>query len=489
MSVSLGIHAFGAYIPALRISRQEMAAFHSWMNPTLVSAQSERSAANWDEDTVTMAVEASRNCLTGVDRESITGIYLGTTTAPYADRLNSGIVASTLRLPDSALAVDATGSQRAGTTALRLGLDAVAARGGRSLCLASERRATLGATSEELATGHGAAGLLVGEGPGLARLVGAASTTVDFIDHFRASAQEFDYQWEDRWIRDEGYQKLVPTLVGKLLDEVGIRASEISAFCLPSRLPTVDQLVAKSIGIQHAAVADALVEGCGNTGAAHSLLMLVSALEVAKPGEKLLVVAFGQGVDAFLFEATEALPAYQMEDTGTGRWLGRRSSCSYSRYLALNEMIKIGRGIRAEANTSVAFTAMYRHKALLASLSGGCCERCGTYQLPRTRMCVNPACAAVDSQASHSFADSTATVVSWSADNLTYTPDPPAYYGLIDFAEGGRLLVDFTDIGRGGIEVGVQMRMVFRVKNHDRLRGFTSYFWKATPAEPERTKA
>ena len=71
--------------------------------------------------------------------------------------------------------------------------------------------------------------------------------------------------------------------------------------------------------------------------------------------------------------------------------------------------------------------------------------------------------------------------MSWSADTLTFSLDPPAYYGLIDFEEGGRLLMDFTNIGPGGIEVGEAMRMVFRVKDIDSVRGFARYFWKATP--------
>ena len=56
---------------------------------------------------------------------------------------------------------------------------------------------------------------------------------------------------------------------------------------------------------------------------------------------------------------------------------------------------------------------------------------------------------------------------------------------MVDFEEGGRLLMDFTDIGPDGIEVGSPMRMVFRVKDHDAARGFARYFWKAAPSEQE----
>ena len=45
-----------------------------------------------------------------------------------------------------------------------------------------------------------------------------------------------------------------------------------------------------------------------------------------------------------------------------------------------------------------------------------------------------------------------AKVMSFTADSLTYSPDPPAYYGMITFAEGGRFMIDFTDIDKEQVE-------------------------------------
>jgi hydroxymethylglutaryl-CoA synthase len=44
-------------------------------------------------------------------------------------------------------------------------------------------------------------------------------------------------------------------------------------------------------------------------------------------------------------------------------------------------------------------------------------------------------------------------------------------------------MVDFADVDPAKLKVGAAMRMVFRVKEQDPSRGFTRYFWKATPAE------
>jgi uncharacterized OB-fold protein len=79
------------------------------------------------------------------------------------------------------------------------------------------------------------------------------------------------------------------------------------------------------------------------------------------------------------------------------------------------------------------------------------------------------------------MADARATVQSWTADHLTYSPDPPNHFGMVVFAEGGRLMMDFTDVGKGEIEVGKPLRMMFRIKDYDDRRGFRRYFWKAAP--------
>ena len=118
---------------------------------------------------------------------------------------------------------------------------------------------------------------------------------------------------------------------------------------------------------------------------------------------------------------------------------------------------------------------------MILGFVGGKCRICGTVQFPRTKACVSPNCGAFRSQDPHPFADIPAKIQSWTADNLTYSPDPPAHFGMVVFEEGGRLMADLTDVDVGGVEVGMPMRMVFRIKQFDERRGFTKYFWKAAP--------
>jgi uncharacterized OB-fold protein len=337
-----------------------------------------------------------------------------------------------------------------------------------------------------MAFGHAAAAVVVGPGPGIARLLGQRSLTVDFVDHYRAASEQFDYVWEDRWIRDEGYLNLTTRLIDDLLAGAGIRPDELTHFCLPVSLRNVDRAVAAKCGIPETAVRDQLADGCGNSGAAHPLLMLVDALADARAGDRILIIGFAQGGDALLFEVTEEIDRFRASGGGVRKWLERSSPCSYPRYLVLSGLLQVARGMRAEVDKGTGLSAAYRHRDFLLNLVGGRCAACGTYQIPRTTICVNPDCGVADQQSAYSFAESLGRVASWSADHLTAIPDPPAYYGMVDFAEGGRLLMDFVEAG-GGVDIGTEMRMVFRVKDYDPVRKYRRYFWKATPIRRRET--
>jgi 3-hydroxy-3-methylglutaryl CoA synthase len=475
----VGILSFGAYIPRLRLQRQAIAAANSWFNPALkAQAKGERAICNWDEDAVTMAVEAARDCLAGVDRSTVKSLQLASTSFPFRDRLNAGIVAEALSIANGVAALDVAATQRAGTSALMHAL----AGGGPTLVVASEKRRTKAAGPLELTTGDGAAALLVGNGPTVAELLGSASRTADFIDHYRSDDQPFDYQWEERWIRDEGYMKLVPPVIRDALAAAGLGGAEITHFCMPCTLPRVAGAVAKAAEIPDSAVRDNLHAQCGEAGAAHPLIMLVHALEQAKPGDKIMVVGFGQGADVLIFRITDRIGSLASRMGVSGHLKRRKEEVSYARFLAFNDLVEIERGMRADVDKQTALSSVWRNRALLTSFMGGRCTKCGTLQIPKSNICVNPNCNAMHTQEPHPFADAAGRINSYTADRLTYSPSPPACYGMIQFEGGGRMMLDFTDVDAETLEVGQPMRMMFRIKDYDPQRGFTRYFWKAAPA-------
>ncbi|MBX9944385.1 MAG: OB-fold domain-containing protein [Reyranella sp.] len=478
----VGIVAFGAYVPRLRLNRQAAYDANKWFAPGLRGlAKGERSMANWDEDSITMAVEASRDCLTSHKAEDVRSIYFASTTHPFKDRQNAGVIGTALNVEQNLMASDVGGSLKAGTSALIAGLNA-SRDGAQSLVAASDKRMARVASANELNYGDGAAALLCGTENVIARLVGHHSVSMDFVDHFRGEDAEFDYGWEERWIRDEGYSKIVPPAIKATLAACKLKGSDITHFIMPSPMPAVPKQMAKMAGIGEGAVRDLLGAALGDTGAAHALVMLVDALESAKAGDRIMVVAFGQGVDTLVFEVTaekDKLPKRK----GLSGWMARRKEeKNYMKFLAFNDMLPIDKGMRAEFDKKTALSVLWRKRDMIYGLVGGKCRVCGTVQFPRSQVCVNPNCHAIESQDPYAMAGLECAVMSFTADSLTYSPDPPAYYGMITFPEGGRFMADFTDSDKEQVKVGAKMRMTFRIRDNDQMRGgFKRYFWKAAP--------
>lgn len=472
-----GIAAWGAYAPRLRLSRKAVTQANAWVAPNLQArGKGERSMANWDEDALTMAVEAARDALgPGDDRSHIGALYFASTTAPFADRLNAGIISGALTLEKTIAATDVTGSQRCGLSALGQAL----AAGGTSLVAVGEHRRARAASTQELDFGDGAAAFVVGEDPGAAELLGRGSVTTDFVDHFRGDDGGFDYYWEERWIRDEGVIKLVPPAIRQALEVSGLKALDVDYFCFPSTFSGMAAAVAKAVGIRPEAVRDNLAAVMGEAGCAHGPIMLAHALEAAEKDQVILVAQFGQGAEALVFRATGAgqRPARGV----AGSLAMREEEANYLKFLTFNGLVDWDKGMRAEKDNKTALTTLYRHEGMILGLVGGRCRETGVIQFPRTRISVAPNHPAVDTQEPYRFAERRASILSYSADYLTFSMAPPNHYGMVVFEGGGRIMMDITDVAPGDVETGLPVRMVFRIKEVDEKRGFVRYFWKAAP--------
>jgi 3-hydroxy-3-methylglutaryl CoA synthase len=97
--VNVGIHAFGGYVPRLRLQRRAIAEANAWFNPAIRGlAKGERAICNWDEDSLTMGVEAARDCLTPARLDAgapaVAAVTFASTTLPFGDRQNAGILAT-----------------------------------------------------------------------------------------------------------------------------------------------------------------------------------------------------------------------------------------------------------------------------------------------------------------------------------------------------------------------------------------------------------
>ena len=482
-----GILSFGAYVPKKRLKRSAIFAPHAWFAPGLAGmAKGERAIGDWDEDSITMAVEAARDGLSGIDRSTIGTVILASTTLPFADRQNAGIVKEALNLDDAVGTLDVGGSLRAATGALIQAFRAAeGGHGAAQLCLAADMRKSRPASEAELLNGDAAASVLVGPGPAIANYLGSYSVSADFIDHHRATGADFDYGWEARWVRDEGHHGLLVNAIRDGLASLGVGAEAIDRAIIPIDLRGVAASVARKAGFRPEAVVDTLAGQLGDGGAAHPLVLLVAALENAQPGEKIVLVGFGHGVDVILLETTAGLKQAGPRLGLGGHLARRREDDNYMRWLFHRQIIELETGMRAEADYKQYSAPLWRQRKAVLGLVGGRCTRTGTVQFPKSTISVNPNDHAHSTQEDYPLADRRARLISFTADSLTYTPAPPFYYGLVDFDGGGRLKVEFADVEEGMLDVGSEMEMVFRIKAFDKMRGFRKYFWKARPVTRE----
>ena len=474
-----GIQSWGVCIPRLRISRKTIGAAMGWVNPSSKAARGERSICNWDEDSLTMAVEASRSALSDrASRSSVSTVMLASTTLPFADRSNSTVLASALGLDDSVLTFDVTGSQRSATAALAQALDTSGR--GHTLLAAADRRLARPGSDQESSYGHGGAAIVVGSEQGVAELIARRHRAADFVDHHRLSDSPFDYSLEERWVREAGWQTFVPDTLRQLLVDARVAAKDIAHFVIDAP-PAVGRKIAASTGIDENALVDTLAAQCGQTGAGHPLILLASALERAKAGELVLLVGFGQGVDALLFRTTSKIDSHKPSRSVEAARGDRREETEYTRFLSHCGLLPVEFGMRAERDSRTAQTVAWRRHDDIYAFTGGRCTHCGTVQFPRARVCVAPACRRAGDQEPFALAEQTARIKTFTEDWLAFSPRPPLVYGNVAFASGGNAFIEFADFAQGEAKVGDDVRFVFRLKDIDRTRGFRRYFWKAAP--------
>ena len=196
----IGISSYGAYIPFHRLDRSEF--FRAWGGIFGMAIPGEKAVANFDEDSITMAVESTTDCLNGTDPHKVDGLFFATTTSPYKDRLCAGIMSMVLDLRRDARTMDVTGTLRSGTTAMVSALDAIKAGQAKNILVASADTILAAPAGDfEQAFGDGSAALLLSNEKVIASIEGHYSISDEFSGMWRTSDDTFVRAWEDRMIK------------------------------------------------------------------------------------------------------------------------------------------------------------------------------------------------------------------------------------------------------------------------------------------------
>jgi hydroxymethylglutaryl-CoA synthase len=464
-----GIVSYGSYIPYRRLKRSAISAVLG-----VPAGRGERAVASFDEDSISMAVEALRDALKSVPNAVPGALFFATTTAPYGEKLNAAIIGAATRLPTEIRAADLTGSTRAGLSGLLQAVDASRAGSYAAVTMADAR---LGAPEGRLEqqTGDGAAAFIVGNEGVIAEIEATASLTREFLDSWRAPGERFAHSWEERFALTQAYAPLFQKAVSTVLERAGAQPGDFARVILDAPNPRAADEFARALKLDPAKIADTLALTVGQTGAAHPGLMLTAALQSCKPGDRILVVCVADGAEAMALRVTGAATGFRPLHS-VGRMIESKGDVAYASYLKWREILPTEPPRRPDPERPAA-PPMLRAEKWKYGLIGSRCTGCGTPQLPPQRVCVK--CRARDKMEPYPFADRVGRIATYALDRLAYSLNPPVVNGVVDFAGGGRFLCEMTDCEPEKVAIGDEVEMTFR-----RLftaDGIHNYFWKARP--------
>lgn len=463
------VKSVSGYLPLLRFERKVARAELRWSGLG-GTGRGYRAVAGWDEDALTLTVEAARGVQAADTPRSV---VFASTSSPFVDRSMAGLVIEALQLSPDSSAMDVGGSRRAATTALLKALRS----GASELIAAGEKRRAVPGSAQHLSFGDGAGAVLTDPGEGIAKLLGAAVVNADLLDSYTSVDSGLPYEAESRFVRAEAVAAIYAPAIGAALEDAGVGAGDVALAVVPEPVGGTYRAVAKELGLVAPDLCEEIAVKAGDLGVAMPLFGLALALDRAKPGDRILLAGFGNGCDALVLEATGKGDGSATEALAQGAVLS-----SYSRLLNLTGMIPLDWGPRAEVNQKVSASTLLRHGREMHGFVGGR-DAGGNVQFPKTPIPVRPDAGGPEVQEDVILRDVPAKVASITADRLNFTPDPPFYFGLVQFDNGARVAMEHCDVEGRTPEVGDPVRMRFRVKAMDRQRHFRSYFWKAAPME------
>ncbi|MBI4515653.1 MAG: OB-fold domain-containing protein [Deltaproteobacteria bacterium] len=456
-----GIVRYGSYVPYFRLTRAALGA-----------GKGERAVASFDEDAVSLAVEAARDAVRGL--AAVDALLFATLSPAYAEKLDTATIQAALDLPEAASSVALGGSSRMGLAALLLGLD-LAAAGKRALVCASDLVTGAPGGARESQGGDAAAAFVTGpDSEAVARVLGCASATIEILDAWRLPEDRFARQWEERFTADTMGPAIIDT-ARRALQAGGVDPATLSTVILDGTNPRSMAALPKALGLKPEQLADTLAASVGRAGCAHAGLLLARALDAAKPGDRILVVCEADGADAVVLEVTGAIADLSVRKVD--RWIAsKRNDLAYNTYLKWRGILPFEPPRRPDPERPAA-PPMRRHERWKLAFVGSRCTKCRTGHLPPQRVCVK--CGAVDQMHDERFADTSCRIATYTLDHLAYTLQPPVVAAFVDYEGGGRFACELTDVDPKQVAIGNHLEMTFR-----RLftaQGVHNYFWKARP--------
>jgi len=324
----VGIVGYGANLPRYRIKVEEIAKIwgadaESYKKGLMVY---QKSVPAPDQDVISMSVEAARNALKragGINPKDIGAIYIGSESHPYAVKPSGTVVAEAIGATPEIHCADFEFACKAGSEGMFVAYGLVKA-GLVKYAFGIGADTSQGAPGDalEYTASAGAAAFIFGNEKTVADVLYTYSFMTDTPDFWRREYAHYP-RHAGRFTGEPAYFKHVVGCGKAIMEMAKMKASDFKYAVFHQPNGKFPMRASKMLGFSKEQIEPGLlVPWLGNTYSGSSPMGLTAILDVAKPGDKILMVSYGSGSgsDGFIFETTKRITEVQGLAPKT-RWL------------------------------------------------------------------------------------------------------------------------------------------------------------------------
>lgn len=340
----VGIVGYGAYVPRYRLPGSEVA--RVWTGGLGGSPVKEKAVAGIDEDVTTMSIEAARNALARarIDPRLIRAVWVGSESHPYAVKPTSTIVAESIGTSANIQAADWEFACKAGTEAVQASIGMVGSgMNAYTLSIGMDTAQGRPGDALEYTAASGGAAFIIGPAEeSLAVYQGSYSFVTDTPDFWRRSGQTYPSHG-DRFTGEPAYFNHVMSAAQQLMEMMDTTAADYQHAVFHQPNVKFPQRAGKMLGFSDEQIQTGLLANdIGNVYSGSCMIGLTAILDVAQPGDRILMVSYGSGAgsDAFDIRVTERVTAAQQLAATTRDYINRRTQIDYATYCRFRDKLK-----------------------------------------------------------------------------------------------------------------------------------------------------
>jgi hydroxymethylglutaryl-CoA synthase len=332
----VGIVGYGAYVPRYRLPAKEVARL--WTGGKGGLPIKEKAVPGLDEDVITMSIEAARNAMkrAGIDPAEIRAVWVGSESHPYAVKPSSTIVAEAIGAAPHIQAADMEFACKAGTEAMVMAMGLVGSSMAHyAVAIGMDTAQGKPGDALEYTAAAGGAAFVIGPAEeSLATINASYSFVTDTPDFWRREHQIYPEHGQ-RFTGEPAYFKHITEAGKTLMEGMGMKAADYAWAIFHQPNTKFPQRVAGMLGFTPEQIGPGLLSPViGNTYAGAAIIGLTATLDMAKPGDRILVVSFGSGAgsDAFDITVTDKLLERRDKAPTTQDYIARRTEIDYATY-------------------------------------------------------------------------------------------------------------------------------------------------------------